>query len=95
MHDSSPVKSTSTVVGPPDTESNQGAAHFQIPSSDMSEAGYSESSLQSERFLNGGQILTKTEALTAKQQVSTKFYFLLQCWLRSDWKFAGSKFLQS
>ena len=59
----------------------------------MSEAGYSESSLQSERFLNGGQILTKTEALTAKQQVSTKFYFLLQCWLRSDWKFAGSKFI--
>jgi len=69
MADSSPVKSVSTVVGPADAESIPGTAQFHIPSSNMSEAGYSESSLQSEHFLNRGQVLTKAEALSAKQQV--------------------------
>ena len=36
----------------------------------MSEAGYSECSLQSEHVLNYRQLLTKTEALSAKQQVT-------------------------
>ena len=75
MADSSPVKSGSTVVGSADAESIPGAAQFQIPSSNMSEAGYSESSLQSEYFLNRGQVLTKAEALSAKQQVNKRVLF--------------------
>ena len=43
----------------------------------MSEAGYSECSLQSEHVLPYRQVLTKTEALSAKQQVPFKLGFLV------------------
>ena len=61
--------STTTLTGLPDGDSCNGAAQFHIADSTMSEAGYSECSLQSEHVLNCRQALTKTEALSAKQQV--------------------------
>ena len=69
------ASASSIVVGPPDNESTPcttSAAQFHIPDSNMSEAGYSECSLQSEHVLPYRQVLTKTEALSAKQQVTFK-----------------------
>jgi hypothetical protein len=61
--------------GLPDGDSCNGAAQFHIADSNMSEAGYSECSLQSEHVLNCRQALTKTEALSAKQQVGSGQHF--------------------
>lgn len=63
-----------TSVGPTplteDTTPAPSTAQFHIPSSNMSETGYSECSFPSEHFFQGRQALTKTESLSARQQVA-------------------------